>query len=73
MERKILAETNCKIKLTNQIILFGIDSEHVKEQTTHINNLILIGKMCVSIFKKTKSSFPIDLIFERELGLRNTH
>ena len=71
VEKKILAETNCNIKLNSTKILFGVDKQNVtKEQYVEINHILLVGKMCISIFKKTKSMIPIEIIFEREMNIR---
>ena len=72
IEQYILNKLNIKIQLTIKEILFGIDklvytrSYDIKL----INHLILIGKMCVSIYKKTKAKCPLYVIYEREVELR---
>eukprot|EP00745_Piridium_sociabile_P027227 TRINITY_DN43906_c0_g1_i1.p1 TRINITY_DN43906_c0_g1~~TRINITY_DN43906_c0_g1_i1.p1 ORF type:complete len:125 (+),score=13.01 TRINITY_DN43906_c0_g1_i1:655-1029(+) len=49
-------------------ILFGIkhiipnDNENLKH---FINHLILIGKMCISIYKKTEENVPLHIICEQ--------
>ena len=71
VERKINVDINCNLKLTNESILFGIDGQNIsKEQYNIANHQILVGKMCISIFKKTKSDFSLDILFEKELSVR---
>ena len=73
VERKINVETNCNLKLSSSSILFGINGENLsKEKYVIVNLYILVGKMCISIFKKTKSNCPLDIIFEQELAVRKT-
>ena len=73
IEQKILIETQVNIKLSVTDILFGVNqSDHMKEHYKLINHLLLIGKMCISIFKKTQSPFNLQLIFEKECTMRIT-
>ena len=71
IEQKILIDTNIQINLSTTNILFGIkQSVSGKEAYIYINLLILIGKMCISILKKTESKVPLKIIFEKEVSIR---
>ena len=54
-------------------VLFGIHSktERINAKTKNaLNNIILIGKMCISIFKKTKRHASIYNLFEGHMHMR---
>ena len=53
--------------------LFGIHkhTELTPTQLKLTNHIILVSKMCISIYKKTKSTAPIFDIFDRHCALRN--
>ncbi len=53
-------------------VLFGLKPREMcdNESTTVANHLILIGKMCISIFKKTKTTTSMYIIFEQETKFR---
>ena len=71
VERRISARVSCNSKLSSKSILFGVDQIALsKEQYIIANHLILVGKMCISIFKKAKSDFALEIIFEKELLFR---
>ena len=71
VERRISARVSCNLKLSSKSILFGVDQNTLsKEQYIIANHLILVGKMCISIFKKAKSDFALEIIFEKELLFR---
>ena len=71
IEKMFLMKTNFKIIMSNTDILFGIDkSPKTKDHYRYTNLALLIGKMSISIYKKTESSFTIQHIFEREVNLR---
>ena len=61
--------TGITTTLTLHDVLFGLQNEH-SNIFNRINEIILIGKMCISIAKKTKSSTPIFVIFENQLSIR---
>lgn len=71
----IYSTTLFRIRLGMKEILFGIQQSdnmiYNKKTTDTANHLILVGKMCVSIQKKTKSKAAIYTIFEHELLIRN--
>ena len=73
IESKIRTDFDVGIRLTVTNILFGVPySSDLKGNYLVINKLLLIGKMCISIYKKTKSITPLIIIFERENQLRST-
>ena len=72
IEKILLYKTDKQIKLSSTDILFGIKKDHqTKDHYQHINLIILLGKMSISIFKKTESKLSIQYIFEREMTIRN--
>ena len=44
-----------------------ISRDYGKVKTKRINQIISIAKMCISIYKKTKSFLPLSIIFENQL------
>ena len=70
----IYSLTLVKITLGIREIMFGLKQSenltHDNKTLNTINHIVLIGKMCVSIKKKTKSEAPLYAIFEHELGIR---
>ena len=59
------------IELTVCDVLFGVQNkDHGEENLKTINTVILVGKMCISIAKKTKSVSPLFLIFEQQISYR---
>eukprot|EP00745_Piridium_sociabile_P020340 TRINITY_DN3130_c0_g1_i5.p3 TRINITY_DN3130_c0_g1~~TRINITY_DN3130_c0_g1_i5.p3 ORF type:complete len:111 (-),score=7.71 TRINITY_DN3130_c0_g1_i5:202-534(-) len=71
IEKTILHKTSVKVTLSNTDILFGVEnSPQIRGIYHYINLLTLMGKMCISIFKKTESSLPLQYIFEREMKIR---
>ena len=71
------AITNVRFKLGLKEVLFGIKYndylQHKKETVDIVNHSILIGKMCISIHKKTKSEAPLYTLFEQEANIRKIH
>ena len=41
-----------------------------KVKTKLINHVILIAKMCISMYKKTNAFLPLSMIFENQLRFR---
>ena len=75
IELYILNKIGKHIHLGIRDVLFGVQKQHGLnnlEDVKIVNHLILIGKMCISILKKTKSTTPIFDIFEKHCKLRNT-
>ena len=70
----ILVSYDVKITLGVTEALFGIRKNGNNLSTLlikKINHIMLVAKMCISIFKKTKSSIPLMLLFEKNILLRN--
>ena len=43
------------------------------DQNTDDHKVILIAKMCISMYKKTNAFLPLSMIFENQLRLRNVY
>ena len=74
VETLLFSKTDKLIKLNSNIILLGIeqDKQHEKlsKSTIHaINEILIIGKLSIS--KSKINDLNIELVFERELSLRN--
>lgn len=73
IERMVNMEFGTNVKLTEQIVLFGLVDKSVfklsKDQLKELNKLIMIAKMCISKFRY---GVPIDIVimFEKETKLR---
>ena len=53
-------------------VLFGIKQHNYgKVKTKRINHVILIAKMCISMYKKTNAFLPLSMIFENQLRFQN--
>ena len=74
-EQFILTTLDKQIKLSVTDVLFGIGKcDGIRtNKLKKINHIILIAKMCTSIFKKTNSAFPLQHIFEKQLHIRRGH
>ena len=73
IENLIRAQYGMSIQLGVTDVLFGIHSktERINAKTKNaLNNIILIGKMCISIFKKTKRHASIYNLFEGHMHMR---
>ena len=46
--------------------MFGVQTGYNKIEQKYINHLILIGKMCISMIKKTKDTANILIKFEQQ-------
>lgn len=72
IEEFIFRTLEIKIVLKVSDVLFGMHFVMVKKATMYkLNHIILIGKMCVSIYKKTNSFLPLESIFNRQLQIRS--
>ena len=61
-----------QIKLELLDILFGYRNNVLGRRAIDVvNNIILIGKMCISISKKTKSICTLFISFEQHVSIRN--
>ena len=70
-EMDILLKTRHAIKLTAKDVLFGLYNDYLKpNEAAYINYIILIGKMCISIAKKTKALSRLRVIFDQQLSIR---
>ena len=59
------------MKLYITDIMFGVQSPKVQENIIKkINHIILITKMCISIFKKTNPRICLGITFEQQLQTR---
>ena len=55
-------------------ILFGMTSKDLSlNDINDINHILLIGKMSISIARKTKSLSSINIIFEHHLSIRKKY
>ena len=72
VEQYVYINYNVKINISESIVLIGKqECGNTDTQTlAKINHLILIGKMCISIYKKTQSNLPITMILENQLNIR---
>ena len=70
IEQFILHSIDIRIQLQVTDILFGMKLAGVSKSKC-INHVILIAKMCISIFKKTNSLYPLKDIFETHMQVRN--
>ena len=68
LESYVHGQTGILFKFNLTDILFGV--KKTSHTTDFVNHVILIGKMCISIQKKTNSKTPIFIIFEDQLKPR---
>ena len=68
----ILAKYNVKINLNEKDILFGLQKQVTitEKHRLTINHILLIGKMCISIFKKTQKHALLYDLFEVQINIR---
>jgi exonuclease III len=73
VENYIYINFEVALKLTITDVLFGIVClQNISEsKTIKINHILLVAKMCISIYKKTNSYYSLNYIFESHLTLRN--
>ena len=73
VEQFLLKRIGINVKLGITDVIFGIKDKNeisLESQRKDTNHIILIGKMCISIFKKTNSYALIYDIFEKHCALR---
>ena len=71
IEQYILITFDIQTHLTVGV-LFGIKQHNYgKVKTKRINHVILIAKMCISMYKKTNAFLPLSMIFENQLRFQN--
>ena len=72
IEQYILITFDIRISLTVVVLLFGIKQHNYRKvKTEQINHIILIAKMCISIYINVSctSFLPSSMIFENQLRL----
>ena len=72
IESLIASVIGKRVKLTKTNVLFGIDENYLSEKSHNfVNHLLLIGKVCISIAKKTKlKPSSLIILFEHNIKLR---
>ena len=71
IEGIILRECGINVNLHLTDIMFGVQRSNIKENISKkINHIILIAKMCISIFKETNSKICLAITFEQQLQIR---
>ena len=73
ISQHILAEYNVRCALSAPKALFGIQRDELIDKLTlkKINHIILLAKMCISIYKKKpQSQLPLPWIFENQKRIR---
>ena len=71
IEGYIFNKKGIRMRLDVCSILFGVT--HIIGGPGHldwVNHVILVGKMCVSIYKKRNAPYPIKMLFEEHSNLR---
>ena len=72
IEQYILITFAIQTHLTVVDVLFGIKQHNCRKvKTKRINHVLLIAKMCISLYKKTNAFLAMSMIFENQLRLRN--
>merc|ERR1712121_4266 len=73
IECYIFVQIGIRVKLDLPKILFGVNDQKIsRKNIITINRIILVAKMCISIYKKTSSQLPLPYIFEVHVGMRCT-
>ena len=72
VRQHIIITFDKKIEISVANVLLGITKADNIDKFTllKINHILIIAKMCISIYKKTKSNLPLISIFENQLQLR---
>ena len=71
VEYSLTRRFDVNLKITIKEVMFGWKTK-VTLLNKKINEIILIAKMSISIFKKTRSPFPIYHIFQQQLQIRKS-
>ena len=72
IEQYILITFDIQTHLTVVDVLFGIKQHNYRKVKTKLtNHVILIAKMCISMYKKTNAFLPLSMIFENQLRFQN--
>ena len=72
VQNMILAKYKVKVNLNEIDVIFGLQNHKASthEIKQSIDHILLIGKMCISIFKKTQKHPSLFHLFETHLDLR---
>ena len=71
VELKVYNETGLRVKLSVHTVLFGLQNSTLDSlKVVYINYVILVAKMCISIYKKTEKVNNLYVLLEKELELR---
>ena len=71
VENKLVTIVSRCFKLALSDVLFGFKDKKLNaRERNRVNLIILLGKMSISIVKKTKSTSPMHLVFEQNVRLR---
>ena len=72
IENVVLVSFNVKLSITEKEVLFGVTKcKHVSGRIAKkINHILLIAKMSISIYKKTKSFLTLETVFQHSLRYR---
>ena len=71
VENKLVTLVGIIFKLDVIDVLFGVKDKKLNPRVKNlVNHIILIGKMSISIVKKTQSSAPVHLVLEQNINLR---
>ena len=67
IEQNLYRETGLRVELSVQTVLFGQqDSPFARFKVYYNNDIILVAKMCISIFKKAETVNSLCIIFEKK-------
>ena len=70
IEGIILRECGINVKLHLTDKMFGVQKSKIIQNIGKVNHILLIAKMCISIFKKTNSKICLAITFEQQLQIR---
>jgi hypothetical protein len=71
IQQTIYINYNALVQLQVTDVLFGIYRNDISMRVLNkINYLILLGKCCISIYKKTNAQCPLQIIFEKQASYR---
>lgn len=71
IENMFMVVLQKKIVLTLQMVMCGIRERSIScSEQNYVNRTILIGKMCISIAKKTKSTMSLHCLLDYHMRLR---
>ena len=74
IEQFISLQLNVSLKLDALSVLFGVfDKKFGQTVLKNINYIVLVAKMCISIYKKTQSNLPLEDHFQSQRLLRRMH